>query len=668
MTIRVGYTAIEVILRRKTSEPKSKVGWLNVQSVVQELPAAKVSFAATQVLVKQNPPPSPVIPNISMDVAIAPSYSPPIVHNMNMDVLIRPVRPAARISNLALEVMYQGVANSQFSWMGIQALHSITPAVQANFTWMGLQFLVPAGANISTSWMGIQALVDINSIDDIPDYMNFGSIFDAIPGEIKTSDPITVTGMTPSVVITLYSDSDITISKNGIDYFSSVDISVGDTITLRKEVVNVYNQAFRLFVSSDYTGEQEVGIWQLPGPSGTYKYDQYLYQELGPLPWVEYKKHDYMFEEAPQPIFSETSLFWANINGYNYFQNHQELFEDAPMGDFIANSEIPVTDAPLGKLVDNSPFAEADAPTGDQGKFNTYYPTKYSFETIWYSDLIAASEADISTNFIIVQPADIVYWDYLKYNTIWYSLSERNMVTPTTNRARWTPNIQNIRKAVPTYMMMQHTDFEIFNSYKEVWENWLPKIATPEWVFVNNNRNILATAEFLKETVRYGSELDIKEFWEAVVDSFHHIKPVDTNWWFIDENKKYPINLDKFKLTENFYEPDAAIPEYAPFVQYYGQNVYYTYEHAVSNLLVDLYHEFGNDSLFESVNYVRQGGFQTVELAEDAATSYPGNITVIYQQPEGTYTYDVIYNTALWCGEVPTNPVIRAVAWYLGGG
>lgn len=644
----VGYTAIEVVTRA-SGNPRTKVGWLNGQVIAQEKPAAKLSLAAAQILVKQTPPPSPAMSHANMDVAIVAGYAPTAVTHANIDVFIQASRPPALISGISLDVLYRSMVNAQVTWMGIEALHGLVPAVQANFTWMGLSFLVPAAPKISTSWMGVQALVDINSIDDIPDYMNFGSIFDATPGVTVTSNPVQVTGMTANYPVTIYSDSDITMSKNGVDYSSTLSVKFGDIIRLRKVVVNVYTQIFRLFTTSDYVGEQEIGIWQLPGPSGTLKYDQYIYQSVEPGPWVEFKEET--FEDA-----------LAADAGSDDLISHQ--LADAPTGNFtsaIAQSE---DNAPLGNYFSQLARSDDFAPTGKYIGTKSFLETTDRIYGTWFNSLIKVITSPINEEFSVTPNNAEVSFDVLTKNTIWYPVIMHYFLPSISYEATISEKLHYIYVS-KVYAFNQDQDQKSYDPVMEYWKNWenVTK-ATPEWMYDRYQSYIEASVEW--EKVNNLNYLTMDTYWERIAETFYPLE-VASAWNRIQQSTMV-VKIDGYFSHDYSYLTDKVDPYFEPYNNPLFVQVFYTYEFAINNILVQMYHRFEQDQLFESANYIRQGGFATPELAENAAEAYPDNLTVVYMQPEGTYSFDVIYDNALWCGDAPNPPVIRAVGWYMGGG
>lgn len=652
MVIRVGYTAIEVVLRRPAAQSQTKVGWLELQSIAQEKSAVKVSFAATQVLVKPKPKPSPAITSINTDVAISPQFGPPAITSINTDVMANAGRPQARIYNLNLEVATQGQADSQFTWMGIQALHSTQPAVQSNFTWMGLAFLVPAYPKISMSWLGVQALVDINSVDDIPDYMNFGSIFDVYPGAVKDSITLPITGMSPSYPIEIYSDSDILFTTNGVDFSPTIIVQLGDNLTLRKVVTSLFNQTFRLFVNSGFDGEQEIGMWQLPGPSGTLKYDEWLYREVDGAPWIEFKDQENQYASQSEAEFAEFQL----------------LNSTAPTALPINNNDINYVDAPNGELVNDNDKYLAMAPVGDIWKTLSFLSIEDERIVELYKNYIHYVNHLITDNFIQTSVSDNKYFDVLLDNIVLYS-NYFNIIKSPDQYSAQIENFNILRTVSKFYTVYQETDINKFQPYMEYWKNWENYLANTEWIYEYYNHshigperiwvnytlsNNVSTAPIWEhEQFGFGHLIEMTFLYGEIMNVARNIL-VNVDYGFESTRISYTNEiLSSFESTENSIFPVSQL--------------YYTYEHALANILVDLGHKFDREVIFTSTNYVRQGGFLTPELAENAAEAYPDNITVIYQQPEGTYSFEVIYDTALWCGDVPSNP-LKAVAWYLGGG
>lgn len=644
----VGYTAIEVATQA-SGNPRTKVGWLNAQVVAQEKPAAKLALSAAQILVKQTPLPSPVVTNTSMDVAILANYANTVVTSVNMDVLMRAIRPPALVTGIGLDVIYRSAVNAQVSWMGVEALHGLDPAVQANFTWMGLSFLVPSAPKISTSWMGVQALVDINSIDDIPDYMNFGSIFDATPGATVTSSPVQVTGMTANYPVTIYSDSDITMSKNGVDYTSTLSVQFGDTIRLRKVVTNVYTQIFRIYTTSDYVGEQEIGIWQLPGPSGTLKYDQYLYQSIEPGPWVEFKKET--FEDAIAADADSDDLI-----------SHQ--IADAPTGDFSSSLARSDDDAPLGNYFSQLARSEDLAPTGNYVGTKSFLETTDRIYGTWFNSLLQTIVSPINEEFTWTPNNAEVSFDVLTKNTLWYPIVMHYFLPSISYEATISEKLHYIYVS-KVYAFNNDQDQKSYNPVMEYWKNWenITK-AIPEWMYDRYQSFIEATPEW--EKVNNINYLTMDTYWDRMTETFYPFE-VFQAWERIQQTTMF-VKIDGYFSHDYSYLTDQIDPYFEPYNNPLFVQVFYTYEFAINNILVQMYHRFEQDQLFESTNYIRQGGFATPELAENAAESYPDNLTVVYQQPEGTYSFDVIYDNALWCGDAPVTPVIRAVGWYMGGG
>ncbi|MCK9529374.1 MAG: hypothetical protein M0R77_02225 [Gammaproteobacteria bacterium] len=693
MTSNVGFTSIEVAI---TEPQRPKVGFVGAEVLLKPVPGTTVGFAAVQVITKLNPPTDRRVHSEIAEVIISPTTSTSRISNVNTEVVLKAPTPIAYVTNQNIDVAVTGDPIANVSWMGTELLMSIAPAVQSNFSWMGLEFLVPSDPKISLNWLGMEMLVDVKLLDDLPDYLDFGDAYDGVPNQDLYSYPVTISGLSESTIITLYSYDGLQFSSDGNSFSSTINVQNDDQVYLKKYLDNIFSDTYLIYTDSTFTGETEVGTWQLVGPSDAIKYDEYIYRNTQEGQWIEYKAVADGDNDI-ESVFVDQSKVGNTGSPVGLFTNETIYNSDAPNGDFadqsssLKNSKAPDSDfrdqtaqikyafAPIGIFKDQTnELKYGTAPTSLFISKLTYYETVESLKALFFNNihnsLVNANSAQ--------QKIEAYIYGYVFDSLVGkhgYNYVESQPIDAIEGKIA-TP--LNWRVVSTYYSISQYEDTRLIDVYfqnnqveadkfisliPQYWINWENREIMTNWVMDNYNRylyNDTYWADFTNKNFHsYGSEW----MYEVLVHN-HEFELFSSYAPWIQSNYLVVNTAFGFYGLANNIAYDSQ-----PIMQSYSApqmvNILYSYEYAIDSLkTINLNAIFENNVIYDSTNYVRQGGYPTIELAEDAASAYPSDITIIYQQPEGTYSYNVLYTNSVWCGDVPIKPVLKAIAWYLGGG
>lgn len=692
MTARVGLTGIEVAV---TEPQRPKVGLLGAEVVLSNSQGLNVGFTAVHVLTQLNP------------------ASAARLTSVGAEVMVKFGTPTSVITNNNVTVAISGTPDAQLPWMGMETLISVAPAVQANISWMGLEYLVPALPKISIDWLGLEVLVDKDLLDDVPEYLDFGDAFDIYPGQELISYPVTIEGLTDGTIITLYSHVDgLEFSKNGTTFSSTLNVQNDDQVYLKKVLQNIFSTEFLVYVDSSFTGETETGSWRMVGPSQAVKYDQYLYRDSEESQWVEYKitenEESEIIEadfdsvhinssdsaeskfvgsrsseyDAPESLFKNQSneIKDSDAPG-SEFKNQSSAIKDtaAPESRFKNQSnEIKMAFAPIALFTDQSNEIKfADAPTSFFGTGKAHYITTIQMQFGFFKNL---NNRTVATNSARQRIEAYSYGalHVTEYDKMQYSYHETNPLDAIEGKIavplNWRTVAMNFILSHEEEMKLANVHFEsepftdgkYHSQIPLYWISWQNREIMTQWIFENYNLKSYIDMNWVDLTNKNIITHDMTWIYDRMLHENYFGLVAEYAPWI--QGNYFRINLDPYfsHMAKNIsYDIAPIFDNYNPrFV-----NVLYSYESAIDSLkTVDLNAVYENDRIYDSTNYVRQGGYPTFELAEDAASSYPTDITIIYQQPEGTYSYNVLYTNAVWCGDVPPKPALYAVAWYMGGG
>lgn len=692
MTSNVGFTSIEVAV---TETQRPKVGFVGAEVLIQPSPGVNVGFAAVQVITKLNPDTNRRLTAESAEVIIKAARAPARVTGEVAEAVIGAPTPVAYVSNQNVDVMLTGNPTANMSWMGTELLMSVAPAVQSNFSWMGLEFLVPAAPKISSNWIGLEMLVDVNLLDDLPNYLDYGDVY-AIPGFDLYSYPLTIGGLSNGTTITLYSYDDLKFSLDGTNFSSTVAVQNNSQVYLTKHPANIFSDTYLIYTDSSFSGETEVGIWKLVGPSQAIMYDyNYASNTTETKNWDEYKQVN--FEQTAidaefSPIQNEASVTISNkldqftsLNGLaptSEFddQSSEIKFADAPASEFDdQTSEIKFADAPTSEFDDQSSEIKfTDAPSSLFVSGSSYYDLVESISSQFFNNIhnriIAANSAQQKIeayNLKILAGHDIDRYNHSYVTTQPIDAIEGKIALPLNWRVvamQMALNHLEEEKLANVIFELNHLEEEKLVSELPIyWVSWENRQVMSQWFFENYNLKIYIGTEWANLTNKNSYEVTPQWIYEYLnhYDLFvlhsEYVPWIQTNYLTVSLNSEL-LNLAR-TIT---YDINGKIDQVA---KSYFVNPLYSYEYAIDSLkTINLNAVYDNEKIYNSDNYVRQGGYLTPELAADAASSYPSDITIVYQQPEGTFSYNVLYTNSVWCGDVPVQPVLKAIAWYLGGG
>lgn len=709
MTASVGFTSVEVAI---TEPQRPKVGYVGAEVLLQPASGVTVGFAAIQVITKLNPDTNRRITGETAEVIIKAARSTARVTGETAEVVLGAPTPVAYVSNQNVDVIMTGNPTANMSWMGTELLMSVAPAVQSNFSWMGLEFLVPAAPKISSNWIGLEMLVDVNLLDDLPDYLDYGDVY-AIPGFDLYSYPLTISGLSNGTTITLYSYDDLKFSLDGNNFTNTISVQNNNQVYLTKHPSSIFSDTYLIYTESSFSGETEVGSWNLVGPSQAIMYDyNYASNQTSTTNWDNYTPvtdnqasidAEYIAIQNNEADMSLPEMANFNVSEANApigeFANQTDEIKDASAPNSLFNNQ---TDEIKDALAPDSVFDDqtseiklAFAPmslfknTSSELKFagimeslftstRSYYETVESLRALFFNNgnlnIIAANSAQqkieaftfgqqithqtnkFGFNYLTTRPADAIE------GKIAVPLNWRTVATQM--------EIYRFDKLRLVDVYFHNPHLEDYKQVVEIplyWISWENRQIMAQWVFENYNLRILIGMDWVKFSNMNFTEIDTDWMYQHLVE-FHEFT-LNSEYIPWIQGHYFNINLD----AEFFNLATTVSYSLEPIIEAshktYFINPLYSYQYAIDSLkTIDLNAVYDNDLIYNSTNYVRQGGYQTPQLAQDAASSYPTNITIVYQQPEGTYSYNVLYTNDVWCGDVPVKPVLKAIAWYLGGG
>lgn len=710
MTASVGFTSVEVAI---TEPQRPKVGYVGAEVLLQPASGVTVGFAAIQVITKLNPDTNRRITGETAEVIIKAARSTARVTGETAEVVLGAPTPVAYVSNQNVDVIMTGNPNADVSWMGTELLMSVAPAVQSNFSWMGLEFLVPAAPKISSNWIGLEMLVDVNLLDDLPDYLDFGDAYDGVPNMDLYSYPLTVTGLSNGTIITLYSYDNLMFSPDGNTFSTTINVQNNSQVYLKRHLDNIFSADYLVYTESSFSGETEVGKWQLVGPSGTKMFDyNYASNQTSVANWdnyasstdsqvtIEAEYQDMQRNETDAALPEMTNLNISTADApTGEFANQTDEIKDTLASTSLFNNqtdEIKDTLAPTSVFDDQSSEIKfAFAPmslfknSSSELKFagimeslftstRSHYETVESLRALFFNNgnlnIIAANSAQqkieaftfgqqiarqtnqFGFNYLTTKPADAVE------GKIAVPLNWRTVATQM--------EIYRFDKLRLVDVYFDNPHLEDYKQVSEIpfyWISWENRQIMAQWVFENYNLRILIGMDWVDFSNKNFTEIDSTWMYQHLVEFHDFTLHSEYTPWIQGNYFNISLDAQMFNLANNVsysIEPTIEASHQTYFV-----NPMYSYQYAIDSLkTIDLNAIYDNDLIYNSTNYVRQGGYQTPQLAQDAASSYPSNITIIYQQPEGTYSYNVLYTNDVWCGDVPVKPVLKAIAWYLGGG
>lgn len=516
----------------------------------------------------------------------------------------------------------------------------------AAVSWVGLQALAKLATDISTSWVGMQVLSSTFGNNPTPNYLDFGNISDPMPGTTYTSSAVAVNGLTANLVIDIFSNDGLLFSTDGNTFTSTAQIQNGDQLTLRVNLQSITPRYLKVLTTPPNSADTDIGHWYVSGPSSASKYDQYLYRELGNVPWIDIQQ---TFVESGTMISSAQS-----VGEQSSFSKLSMLFKSpsigttaAPLGEWKSQLALSTMLAPTGLFGTSYARSSTAAPDGNFANnlsFNntntmTYYVLEYVYDKTTDSNL---------TKFSLQENNPAIYWDVLKSRSTVWSFDGHYVIMPIATPAAISEKVHNIL----VDKIYQMTTVEKQNKYdpvQEVWRTWEEYIATPTWNIIHE-----ATAFNAETGWNYQHYLDsLSESATAWEQLKSQTSTVMAPTAILDS---HGVLLSQIILADYISSPNS--PFSSVMIGEYGNNV--------TNLPVSMNPAFEWERIYESTNYVRQGGYETPELAADAAQVYSMYPTTVYTQPEGTYSFLVEHDMALWCSTAPRG--LRAVAWLMGGG
>lgn len=516
----------------------------------------------------------------------------------------------------------------------------------AAVSWVGLQALAKLATDISTSWVGMQVLSSTFGNNPTPNYLDFGTISDPMPGTTYTSSAVAVNGLTANLVIDIFSNDGLLFSTDGNTFTSTAQIQNGDQLTLRVNLQSITPRYLKVLTTPPNSADTDIGHWYVSGPSSASKYDQYLYRELGNVPWIDIQQ---TFVESGTMISSAQS-----VGEQSSFSKLSMLFKSpsigttaAPLGEWKSQLALSTMLAPTGLFGTSYARSSTAAPDGNFANnlsFNntntmTYYVLEYVYDKTTDSNL---------TKFSLQENNPAIYWDVLKSRSTVWSFDGHYVIMPIATPAAISEKVHNIL----VDKIYQMTTVEKQNKYdpvQEVWRTWEEYIATPTWNIIHE-----ATAFNAETGWNYQHYLDsLSESATAWEQLKSQTSTVMAPTAILDS---HGVLLSQIILADYISSPNS--PFSSVMIGEYGNNV--------TNLPVSMNPAFEWERIYESTNYVRQGGYETPELAADAAQVYSMYPTTVYTQPEGTYSFLVEHDMALWCSTAPRG--LRVVAWLMGGG
>lgn len=519
----------------------------------------------------------------------------------------------------------------------------------SNVAWIGLQALAKLAKDISTSWIGMQVLTSTYGFSAIPNYMDFGSISNPIPGATFTSSPMTISGLAQVPSVELFSNDGLKFSTDGTNYTDTIQVSNGDQLTLQITLQSVVARYLKIYTTPPSSADVEVGKWYVPGPTGTSKYDQFIYRPSPVGQWADYVVSTQLIDN---PIS-------ANLN--HYVKEISHSIADGLKTTFSSGSD---TNAPLGQLQVWDDYNVTDAPTSEFASslsrsladvlgYNYFgYITSNESNSMSF---VAISSPLVSTDsnldlFVIQNNNKSIYWDVLKSRSTVWGFEGHYVDILESFTAIISEKVHNIL-VDKEYTMMSSSDANRYDPVQEVWAAWKPFVAVPEWNKESVARNINIIPVWKYENY-LDSTSEALTYWNKLNKDIH-ISFVQAPTAVIN-----PLGIS---------EVQAYVAEFAKSVTTATMDIGGEYESPHTDFEISLVPEFEWERIYQSTNYVRQGGYATPQLASDAAQVYSAYTTSVYTQPEGTYSYIVEHDMALWCSVV-NNQGLRAIAWLLGGG
>lgn len=473
--------------------------------------------------------------------------------------------------------------------------------------------------------------------------LDFGYIHLGIPDFPSTADGVaTIAGLSPNWFSDLSSEN-CQFSVNGGPWSDTAHVENGDQVQLQYTVLNLWDgtrpvQVFSLAVN----GPVDCGIFHIDPPLGinfdpghqdtTLEATSGEWMRIEPstisasAPLVEYIAFAERTSIASMSTFFDNTV-WATPSATSEFSRDGEASGVQPVSKFTSGNAPASTVAPTSKFQFSPENISTPLPLANfypknyrSVVLNSRFPIKYDEYLEVDIDQVNESAFGHSVQPIEITPQYIndagvagpgvpAQFDHNSDNES-QAVQTRWGMVPWFSEAYWQgiPVYENLIFHMVDLSALQNSPFYF------AWD--VPLYVDTSYGKFTENTSLVAT-----ETVFYSNVL---------------IPVKITSYWDNAHLAQAPMSV-----------PARAQPAYVDTPSYMAVAV--------------------DSALWETLLPDLTGGYDTEAEAETAGEKLSGNLTIqTYQQPEGTFSYVINYETSLVC---PINQNISIIkAWYMGGG